>query len=210
MRDYGGDEKTLITVGTHRQTVLKISFFKKIDLNSTAKCLAIPDGTIDESLLILNFVLEAATLLPNIIFIIRFHPVMSFLTAAKRDPRLRSLPSNIQISNSVIDQDFRECRWAIYRGSGAAIRAVCAGIRPLYFKPQGEIFSIDPLFKIGGWRRELESVIQLSDAINHDLNCSVMELEREWLSAYKYCGQYFTDLDIERFSDTVRCKEGVK
>lgn len=200
----------VVTVGTHRQENLEISFSQKVAASFIPACLVIPDGTLEECLLIFDFVLEAALILPTVTFIIRMHPVMPFSTVQGRDVRLRSLPENIQISNESIGVDFERCRWALYRGSGAAIRAAAAGLRPFYYRPPGEMLSIDPLYAMESWRRVVETSGDLKASLDCDLRCSSEALEQEWLPARDFCRQYYTPSNLEMFCRSIVGDQGLK
>lgn len=200
----------VVTVGTHRQENLEIPFSQKVGAQFVPACLVIPDGTIEECLLIFDFVLKAALMVPAVTFIIRMHPVMPFSTVMDRDERLRSLPENVQISHETIDVDFERCRWALYRGSGAAIRAVAAGLRPFYFKPVGEMLGIDPLYAMQTWKRVVETGSDLKASLDFDLHCGIEVLEQEWLPERDFCRQYYTPADLETFCRSVVSGQGLK
>ena len=191
------------TVGTHRQESLDVPFAKKIGAQIDATCLVIPDGTMKECLLIFNFVLRVSIKMPAVTFLIRMHPVMPFETLVKADDRLRSLPKNVQISHEPINVDFERCRWAIYRGSGAAIRAVAVGLRPFYLKLADEILSIDPLYAMQTWRQVVQTDNDFQVALDVDLQSSIEVLEREWLPARDFCRQYYAPADLNQFCRSV-------
>lgn len=200
----------LVTVGTHRQENLGISFSRKVGAPLVPACLVIPDGTMEECLLIFDFVLQAALMVPAVAFIVRMHPVMPFSAVMDRDKRLRSLPENVLISHETIDADFERCRWALYRGSGAAIRAVAAGLRPLYFRPPGEMLGIDPLHAMQTWKRVLETGSDLKATLDSDLHCGIDVLENEWVPARNFCHRYYTPADLETFCRSVMSGQGLK
>jgi hypothetical protein len=189
----------LVTVGTHRQEESGLSLLEKKNADLAQACLVIPDGTVDECLTIFGFVLEAAVLAPHINFIIRMHPVMPFAVVAARDPRLLALPANVRVSDQPIKVDFDRSRWAIYRGSGAAIRAVVAGLRPFYLKPCGEKFGIDPLYELDTWRYIVTSPEELMARIELDLASNVEDFAEELAKAREFCGEYFTPVNLEKF-----------
>ena len=193
----------VVSVGTHRQEKLQLQFSKKISGNNAPSCLVIPDGTMEEFLLIFNFVLKAALMLPAITFIIRMHPVMHISKVMNRDERLRSLPENVQISDETISEDFNRCRWALYRGSGAVIHAVSAALRPFYFKPSDEELCIDPLHAMKVWKRIVETVDDLKASMDSDLHCGIELLEEEWLPASNFCLRFFLPLDIKKFHHSI-------
>jgi len=169
----------------------------------TSVCLVIPDGTLEECLTIFSFVLEAAVIAPKINFILRLHPVMPLALVMERYARLRNPPSNVHISDQSIDADFKRSRWAIYRGSGAAIRAVVAGLRPFYFKPHWERLGIDPLYELDAWRRVISSPEELLAGIELDLASDVGILIQELAKPKEFCTEYFTPVDINKFCQNI-------
>lgn len=208
-RTYEVSGIPLVTVGTHRQETLDTSFFRKVSILPDSACLVIPDGTLHECLLLFDFVLSVAPLCSSITFILRLHPVMPFSVIMGKDKRLRSLPVNVKISQGTIDKDFEMCRWALYRGSGAAIRAVTAGLRPFYFKPPGEMLSIDPLYMMTTWKRVVESTDDLKLAMDLDLQSDVENIEKEWMYAVDFTRQYYTPQDLEIFYRSVVGDQGL-
>ena len=101
------------------------------------------------------------------------------------DPTLVSLPPNFSISSQSIDCDFADCLWAIYRGSGSAIRAAMSGLRPIYFNDTSLGLSIDALYMLHTWRREISAVDTLSTIFNTDLCPSSDSFCSEYASVRK-------------------------
>jgi len=189
----------VVTVGTHRVDHAAVALTTKCASGNANSCLVLPDGTLEECLTILNFVLEVANQAKDIRFIIRMHPVMPFSRVIQNDSRLNELPFNITLSDRSIDEDFARCRWAIYRGSGAAIRAVIAGLRPFYFQPDGETLSIDPLYPIKGWRWRVRIARDIVNRIRRDRVSNPVTLASELSPALDFCNKYFSPLDVEKF-----------
>ena len=190
----------VVTVGTHRQEGSKSVLEHKLVSAKPPACLVIPDGTLGECLLILGFVLAAAKAATDVNFVVRMHPVMPFASVIAKDKRFRAMPRNIEISDKSINDDFARCRWAVYRGSGAAIRAVIAGLRPFYFKPYGERLTIDPLYSLEMWRCIVSTPSDLLDRIQHDLASDSETLESEMREPRQFCTKYFTPINLELFS----------
>ncbi|MDP2127588.1 MAG: hypothetical protein Q8K97_09420 [Pseudohongiella sp.] len=188
----------VVSVGTHRQDKSSMSLADKIRNTSSPACLVIPDGTMEECLTILSVVLEAAGQAPDIRFIVRMHPVMPFSSVVQVDRRLQRLPENIELSKQSLAADFDECRWAIYRGSGAAIRAVAAGLRPFYFARPDELH-IDPIYPLRVWRTVINTPAGLIAGIRKDLLRDICALEEEWIGAQVFCKKYFMPVDVDVF-----------
>jgi len=207
-RDFLNEEESLhnveiSTVGTHRQAGLPIDLTEKLSsTNKQHSCLIIPDGNMCECLTIIKFSIDAALLLPNIKFIIRMHPLLTFRDVAKLDNRLNQLPENIEISTFSIDDDFKRSRWAVYRGSGAAVHAVVSGLRPFYLALPNEL-DIDPLFNLTVWKHVIHEPSELVLHVNNDLNISINELNESFKIANTYCREYFMSVNKEFFCEKI-------
>lgn len=191
------------TCGTHR--------FRYHDTNSLlnktqlemAQCLVLPDGNMSECVKIFDFIFKAAILAPNLKFIIRTHPLITYEKIAKDIRRFRKPPKNIEISTRGIEEDFARCRWAIYRGSSAAIYAVVAGLRPFYIAEKDEL-SIDPLYSLKGWRLITNTPEDFARKIESDMKSNLKNLELEWSIARKFCLNYFQQIDVNVFAGAIK------
>ena len=110
-------------------------------------CVVVPEGIESECNTLFAFALECALALPNINFIWRLHPIVSFKTLLKRNRRLTKRPTNIELSDKTLEEDIARCRWALYRGTTAVVQAVMGGLSPIYLQIPGEM-AIDPLYEI--------------------------------------------------------------
>ena len=108
-------------------------------------CLVVPEALAGECFLLFEFSLESAQLCPEIQFIWRLHPLLTFKSLLAQNRKLRNLPSNIVLSQATLAEDTVRCRWALYRGTTAIVQAVVAGLRPIYLHQSGEMM-IDPLY----------------------------------------------------------------
>ena len=159
-------------------------------------CLVLPEGIASECHLLFEYSLACAKVLPNIRFIWRLHPLVSFGEIMSENPRLKNLPDNIILSEKPIEEDIACSKWALYRGTTAAIQATSSGIQPIYLKSSGEM-TIDPLYELDGWRVRVESVkdfIQVVDVKSKDY---LNSLKKEAHIAKKYCDEYFLPLDYK-------------
>ena len=192
------DPVKIETVGTHRRVSSAMNFLHKLSSRTVFHCLAIPDGTLYECVTIFRFVLEAAALAPALHFILRMHPVLSLEVVAEVVPELRKLPANIEVSTKSIEEDFERTRWALYRGSGASIRAVMAGLRPFYVTSPNEL-SIDPLYKMTEWRRIVTAPSEFVSQVAADLQANVRILDGESAGAREFCEKYHEQVDLDVF-----------
>jgi hypothetical protein len=158
-------------------------------------CLVIPEGIASECDTLFNFALVCAQLLPQIRFIWRLHPILSFESLVSKNKKFRQLPANVEMSRMPINQDLERCRWALYRGTTAVMQAVLSGLRPIYLKLADEL-SIDPLHELNTFRVTIESPEDFLRIINVDLNDDRNSEEKEFKVAYDYCRRYFLPWDV--------------
>jgi hypothetical protein len=114
------------------------------------------------------------------------------------------LPYNLAFSNNDdIQHDFRFSKWALYRGSGAAIHSVMAGCRPIYVSSHERI-SIDPLFKVTSGRGVVLDVDGLKNIIFKDMLLKNDVFFKDLEELFDYCKQYFTPADSRRLIERVK------
>ncbi len=191
------------SLGTHR--VLNHQQNSMIDgpnFNNKV-CLVLPDGTIEECILIISFVVKVAKKLPFIKFIIRMHPVISFDYVLRKNKILKNLPENIELSKMTIAEDFARARWAIYRGSSSAIYAVLAGLRPFYVSVDDEL-SIDPLYQLTNWKINVKNPEEFTEYLLDDIKGDKEDLLKEFDYAYEYCQNYFSSIDHSLFIKKIK------
>ncbi len=180
------DKVSVDILGTCR----RFDYDRNFDGQRQCACLVIPDGIIGECAFLFDFALECAKLMPQVKFIMRLHPVITFSEVIKHRTRQGSIPSNFEMSERTFDEDLNRSRWALYRGSSAAIYAVCRGIRPIYVERQKEI-SIDPLFELRNWKFSTDGPKVVKQIIESDTYRDTASVEQESLMAVEYCKRYF-------------------
>lgn len=114
-------------------------------------CLVLPEGILSECLILAEFCLSCAELLPEMRFIFRLHPLISPDTLRRVVPRLRKPPANVEISQTSLEDDIKRATCALYRGSTAIVKVVCSGVQPVYLAKDGEM-TIDPLYEMANLR----------------------------------------------------------
>ena len=161
---------------------------REVHSNSQA-CLVIPEGMPSECHLLFEFSLICARSNPEIKFIWRLHPLVSFESLKAQNTKLRSFPRNILLSQATLEEDITRSRWALYRGTTAIVQAVVGGLRPIYLMLPGEL-TIDPLYDINGWRVKVATISDFQHVMNNpDANSQLIESEMR--SAKKYCEDFF-------------------
>lgn len=156
-----------------------------------ACCVVLPEGIARECHLLLGFAVQCAAVLPEMRFILRLHPLMSFQDLAAENPQLTSLPPNVALSTAPLDDDIARSGWTLYRGSTAAVQAVAAGVTPVYLRHPGEL-SIDPLYEAGDRVAKVESVAEFAAAIRQPRSASDSAFVRA------LCARLFSPSDVKR------------
>lgn len=158
-------------------------------------CLVLPEGYMSECQHLFDFSLACAKKLPEIRFIWRLHPSVSYEALAKKNPKLmQSLPENIELSTSTLEEDTKRSRWVLYRGTTAVVQAVISGLRPLYLQLPGEM-PIDPLYELGSWRVKLSDISGFQRAVYPDVKSPDYPSASAMEEARRYCESLFTIMD---------------
>lgn len=181
------------TLGSNRSIRRQAVSFAQNREITRSSCLVLPEGIDSECILLFSFTLECAKRIPNIEFIWRLHPNMSFETLMQLNPKFRKLPSNVVLSKATLVEDIKRSRWAMYRGSTAIVQAVMSGVLPIYLHRSGEI-PIDTLYEISHLRMRVKEVREFSSiatAIESPEAVANLELAQD------YCAQLFTPMRSE-------------
>lgn len=126
------------------------------DKAAAGRCLVLPEGIVSECHLLFEFSIRCAEICPEIEFIWRLHPLVTFDSLQAGNSRLSNLPPNVRRSVATFESDLAGCAWALYRGTTAIVQAVGAGLRPVYLRIPGEM-TIDPLYELEGWKASVET-----------------------------------------------------
>lgn len=112
-------------------------------LKIQSTCLVLPEGEITECSILFKFSLACAKVCPDMEFIWRLHPLVTFKEIKEKIEGLSVLPENIKFSTCSIEEDINNSNCALYRGTTAVIPAINSGLIPIYYHT-GE-FIIDPI-----------------------------------------------------------------
>lgn len=153
-------------------------------------CLVLPEGIISECLVLFDFSLRCAALMPSTKFIWRLHPLITFESLMDGNDQLRHLPANVEVSRVSMEEDFKRSKYALYRGSTAIVSAVSAGLRPVYLLQFGEM-SIDPLYELDGVREKVTNPADL-EATFSGTNTTEDELVRNQQIIARYCETFYS------------------
>ncbi len=160
-------------------------------------CLVIPEGFVEECDNLFSCSLEIARQMPEMKFIWRLHPAISFEYLKTTNKLFDKIPPNIILSDNSLDDDIQRCSIALYRGTTAIVKAVAEGLIPVYLKVTKDEMSIDPLFEINSGKLKIEDALDFFtlfeplDAIkNHQQKTEEIR---------KFCRDFFTPININVF-----------
>lgn len=168
---------------------------KRIRDSGNPACLVLPEGIVSECHLLFEFSLGCAQACPDILFIWRLHPIVSFSSLTAQNPKLRDLPGNIVLSHAGFEEDIARSRWALYRGSTAVVQTVVAGLRPIYLQLPDEL-TIDPLYELEAWRVSVASIYEFQRAILTDVETGNAQSGADFEQARRYCEAFFTPFNV--------------
>jgi hypothetical protein len=163
--------------------------------SDNSACLVIPEGIPSECHIMFEFSLACAQAYPEIQFIWRLHPIVTYESLAVQNQKLRNLPRNIVLSQATLEEDIARCRWALYRGTTAIVQAVVAGLRPIYLQLPGEM-TIDPLYDVEDWRVKVTTISDFQRVIDNDIGSNMKQVGSVMQPVKKYCENFFVPFDF--------------
>lgn len=158
-------------------------------------CLVMPEGILSECMQLFKFSIECAYLRPDINFIWRLHPSVSFDQITSQSKVFQNIPPNIIFSTATVESDIEHSTWVLYRGTTAILKAISAGLRPFYLQNSGEL-TIDPLYKLDKWRINVTKPEELDSWLQHDIATTFKDFSENLPIAQELCLQRFSMLDI--------------
>lgn len=153
-------------------------------------CLVLPEGIASECILLFEFSLSCAKLLPHMHFVWRLHPLVAFESLTDGKSRFCQLPENVELSRATMEEDVARADCALYRGSTAIVKAVSAGVLPIYLEQAGEM-SIDPLYQLEGWRKNVADFTQFRSVVETP-QFMTEAVERSRSDAIEYCEAFYS------------------
>jgi hypothetical protein len=142
-------------------------------------CLVLPEGVISECLLLFEFSLSCAELMPDLRFIWRLHPLITPANIMKANPRMRTLPANIEFSEMGLEADYRRAHYALYRGSTAIV--------------PGEM-GIDPLYELDALKVKVVRPDEFRAVIRGE-NKTVLNTITDQNTVTRYCDAFYSPID---------------
>jgi hypothetical protein len=163
----------------------------EIAIGGKSTCLVIPEALPNECDLLFNLSIEYALKNNNINFIWRLHPLMSFESLLKVNPRFNDLPSNIILSKQSLENDISTSEFVLYRGSTAVVKAVLSGLIPIYLQQSNEL-TIDPLYEMEHGKFIVFNLFDLNLVFEKGHK---KEYHTELIS---YCKNLFTEFNVHK------------
>ncbi len=195
-----GDDrvKNVVIAGSCRRPVAAPGQAQREGRGSSEKltCLVMPEGIETECRTLIGFARECAAAAPEIRFVIRMHPVLPFSKFSSANPSYKSLPENVFLSDTSLQNDLNLAQWVLYRGTSAVIQAVLSGVQPLYLDREGEM-PIDPLYGLSAWKKTIGSPETFCKIIRTYSNARDDQEQEEVRTAQDFCEKYFTPIDFE-------------
>ncbi len=185
----------LISYGSHRRGAPTTPLERSA---RPRQCVVLPDADDGECSTLFGFALECARRMPTMIFSLRPHPIVGFDVMRARHPWLRRLPDNVEASERVsLDQELARARYALHRGSSAAIYAVLAGLKPFYLARPAEM-TCDSLFALAEWRETVSSPEDFIARVEADeAQPQLLAAARAW----RFCDRYIARLRPEALDE---------
>lgn len=176
----------------------KVSIRKK----KHSTCLVIPEGSMDECVLLFQFSLACAEACPEVEFIWRLHPLITFKEIQRKIKDLKDIPKNITLSDSLIENDIKASKFALYRGTTAIVQAINGGLIPLYYH-KGDMI-IDPIYEVN---TNTFYINYVEDFLNLILENNFENLHFEKLAQIRaYSKEFFTPIDLPVFLHKIKTK----
>uniref|UniRef100_UPI004048E949 hypothetical protein n=1 Tax=Algoriphagus sp. TaxID=1872435 RepID=UPI004048E949 len=205
---YSSDfsESQVLVLGSDRG-INEIKVPESIEMRSTDPnrhaCLVLPEGIESECILLFNFALECAINCPDLVFIWRLHPILSFKTLIDKNPGLRNLPPNITLSSDSIETDFTVSKWVLYRGTTAVVKAIGEGIKPVYLAFESEM-TIDPLYELNEWHESVLNPNEMKALLYADNDKTNSKFFSGYEGARNYCRNFYKPVSVTSLSSTIK------
>lgn len=174
---------------------------------SSRRVLVLPEGTLSEAILLFDVAMEAASQLKTYSFIFRLHPLLSVEKVKPFLEKDLETLSNVHFSQSKkIEDDFASCSALLYRASSASLYGVLSGLKPFYWKQEGEE-NIDPLFELEVFREEVGSIQEFSERLIDYGKEPVERTLSDWQIAAEYVQEYtipVNERSIQSFMESIQ------
>jgi len=166
--------------------------------NKKKTCLVVPEGLISECLILFKLSLTYAKHYKDQQFIWRLHPLVSFDNLRKHNDIYNHLPNNIYLSNDHLDEDIKKCDSVLYRGSTAVVKAINAGLKPIYYQQNAHELSVDSIYQ----QKQGKEIVHNQKELNLALNKNIDMKTKKVLQVFAQ--DFYTPLDTEILLNEIR------
>ena len=190
LKNLGLSESTVFELGSPRSICSSTASHQSSLPSSSPTILVLPEGILEECLLLFRFSLKCALINPTVTFRWRTHPLISLESVASIISCDFTLPPNIVVSETSFDSDIFASQYCLYRGSTAVVTAASSGLIPIYYKVS-DFPDTDPLFCLSSYRPTVSKSSSFSNALHWS----------SWNShAINLCQQLYTPLNSNLFA----------
>jgi hypothetical protein len=184
-------------IGTSKNNILK----KKNEIERPNKkkinCLVCPEGSIQETKIIFNYIFEVFKNVKNIRFILRTHPFINIRSFFDKYMRHETdiFSKNIILSKKKFEFDIQRSQLILFRGSYSVISGLLNSLIPIYYKNEKDFFNISP---IEDYKYKIFFVKNSKEFINLINNKSFYKYF-SYLKAKKYASNFFSPYNEKLF-----------
>ena len=108
-----------------------------------------------------------------------------------------NLPDNIYLSERDLDEDIQKCDSVLYRGSTAVVKAINAGLKPIYYQQSTDELSIDSIYQHQQGKEVVHNQKELNLALNKDIDMETKQALQD------FAQDFFTLLDVQALKDAM-------
>jgi hypothetical protein len=188
-------------IGTSKNNILK----KKNEIEKPNKkkinCLVCPEGSIQETKIIFNYIFEIFKNVKNIRFILRTHPFINIRSFFDKymSHETNIFSKNIILSKKKFEFDIQRSQLILFRGSYSVISGLLNSLIPIYYKYEKDFFNISP---IEDYKYKIFFVKNSKEFINLINNKSFYKYF-SYLKAKKYASNFFSPYNEKLFLNYV-------
>lgn len=163
--------------------------------------LVTPEGVLNESVNLVNFVHAALKDYAGINVIIRPHPALPFEKfRAHLNFDINSSPGFSISKNDSVKKDLEMTDIVIYRGSSLSIEALKMGV-PVIYIDFNDLLSVDPLFESESFKWVVRTEKKLFDTINNIYDMPDNVRKEKQLKADSYINNYIYKITDKRLNE---------
>jgi len=154
-----------------------------------------------EEVPLLNYALEQAEKMNDVIFRMRAHPTYTFERLLKLSWwQKKNLPNNVEESkNSTAIEDIQGCNAVLYWGTTVSLEALMLG-KPIIQFDRGDFLNYDPLFDLGEFKWQVSKEKPLQNALHEIRNLSDTRYAELQKLGRLYVENYFYPVTKDRLS----------